>query len=211
MLGPTCTTPRLVGGGSGNETLVCQAEVRFVLVTFFTGIKPWQKVIDSERQRTGEIGLRERLVAGEERQHEAVLAWLVEGAKRWYAGNKKMDAPPESVEKATREWRKAADHLLRYADEKLVFEHTAHVMSTELHLSINTWLTEGRHQPWSDQTITARLKDHSMFSVEKRQVSYNASNPPSRLNGSQQPPPQRYMAWLGVRFRTKADDTAGVG
>ena len=33
MLGPTCTTPRLVGGGSGNETLVCQAEVRFVLVT----------------------------------------------------------------------------------------------------------------------------------------------------------------------------------
>src|SRR6478609_5663999 len=33
VLGPTCTTPRLVGGGSGNETLVCQAEVRFVLVT----------------------------------------------------------------------------------------------------------------------------------------------------------------------------------
>jgi P4 family phage/plasmid primase-like protien len=178
---------------------------RLVMIPFpYTYLKPWQEITNLAVQRHGDMGLRHRLVEGEDGQHEAVLAWLVEGAGRWYAEGKKMGAPPKSVLDATREWRMAADLLLRYADEKLIFDPTPHVMTVDLYLDFNNWLLANRHQPWSDQTVSARIKDHSAFSVEKRQVSFDPSNPPSRLNGSSKIPP-RYAAWLGVRFRPEPD------
>ena len=61
----------------------------------------------------GESGLRERMRAGEDGRREAVLAWLVEWAAAWYAGDaaaKRRDpetfgAMPDRLEKDKREWR----------------------------------------------------------------------------------------------------------
>ena len=48
-------------------------------------------------ERVGAEGLRERLADGAGGRREAVLAWVVQGARRWYDANKVMPAKPERV------------------------------------------------------------------------------------------------------------------
>ena len=55
---------------------------RLVIINF-----PYRFVTEPTlpNDRLVELGLRDRLRAGEEGQHEAVLAWLVQGAMKWFA------------------------------------------------------------------------------------------------------------------------------
>jgi phage/plasmid-associated DNA primase len=158
-------------------------------------------------------GLRARLRAGNE-QHEAALAWLVAGAVDWYRRGRVLPDPPATVVAATQEWRHSADQLLRYRDERLIFDPHSCVMSTDLYDDFSSWLSAHGHHGWTDQSFTARFGQHSGITahgVERKRIRSATSR--LTLSRPQVTPfgklpqriPAQYYAWLGVRFRTDVD------
>jgi putative DNA primase/helicase len=163
----------------------------------------------------GDPNLRGRLRAGGDGQHEAVLAWVIAGAVRWYQNDRRMSPLPPSVHEATQAWRKSSDLLMRYMDDNLVFDSHAHVISTELFEDFKAWLKANGNVLWSDQSFTTRLSQHSeamTHRVEKKR-GVRASRPglsrpqgicPDTAGGPH--PKASFTAWLGIRFRTQSDE-----
>lgn len=105
--------------------------------------------------------------------------------------------------------------LLSYAGERLVFDGDAHVMGKELYEDFSGWLREHGHHVWTDQNFSARLGQHSL--IQDRGVRKQNHVHSSRKGLSRRPvslfeghsngqAPRQYAAWLGVRFRTGADE-----
>ena len=180
--------------------------------------------IENSTDRRGDPGLRERMRLGAQGQHEAVLAWLIEGAVKWYQNSQQMPQPPAAVEAANEEWRNGADLLLQFACDELVpagYTATAtadnNVMTTEMYLHFAEWLKTHGHSHWSDQTFTARFEAHQRIKgrgIAKRRLfekthAATLSRKPiwvTTSGGSYAagPVPAKYSAWL-VRFRLAND------
>ncbi|MBQ1060046.1 phage/plasmid primase, P4 family [Micromonospora sp. C41] len=162
--------------------------------------------------RLGDPTLRERLAASEQAR-EAALAWMVEGAHRWYQDGRIMPETPQRVIEATRAWRAESDLVLSYLDERLVPDRDVHVISTELLADFTDWLTAHGHRAWSDKVFTSRFGEHDEVKknhIEKRQITHRGGLSRRPLPTGFVPPsgvPNRYMAWLGVRFATDNDKT----
>lgn len=189
---------------------------RLLLVTYpFTFRKPGRECV-GPWDRPGDPALRQRLKEGHGGRAEAVLAWLVAGAVEWYARDKVMPEPPAEVEADTRAWRRESDLVIGYFDDRLVLDRDCHVLSADMLADLNRWLEDHGHRPWSDKLMTSRFASHDVLRghhVEKRQVrAYSVGKQPSRPAvdrfHTRKQVPARYQAWLGLRFRTDADDDA---
>ena len=182
---------------------------RLALVTFPFRFLPAEKTLERETDRHGQPGLRERLERGRE-QREAVLAWLVEGARRVYAGTSEQQALPlpARVQLDTAAWRDSVDLLSLFAQTHLVFEPGWSVLSTDLFGEFSRFLASHGHAEWSDQTFTEKLATHELASrhglSKKRIRSSQMSRPP--WSKSSERPRGPVVQWLGVRFRTEEDD-----
>lgn len=162
--------------------------------------------------RPGDLNLRQR-VKTDERVAEAVLAWLVDGARKWYAADRIMPPVPEDVEKDTLEWRRESDLVLSFIGDCLRFDFSSHVLARELHEVFNKYLADKGHREWTDRTFVARFGGHdecSRNSVERKKIrardglSSLERNPKIGVN---------YVAWLGVAFQDpdgKDDVNGGV-
>jgi phage/plasmid-associated DNA primase len=188
---------------------------RLVLLDFPYRYRQAHEAKQTAFDRVGDPNLRERLRRGGDGQHEAVLAWLVAGAVKWYRNGQRMPPAPGSVREATQAWRKTSDLLMRYMDDRLVFDDESHVVATELFDDFTQWLKDNGNMAWSDQSFSARLGQHSEAvanGVEKKR-GVRASRPGlSRRRGGTIGAtgvvlPKTYTAWLGLRFRTQDDDT----
>jgi len=158
-------------------------------------------------ERAGDPNLRQRLIEGRHGQHQAVLAWLVDGAMAWYATSRVMPPLPARVAADTAEWRGRSDLLLSYADDRLMFDLDTHVMCVELWTDFNEWLKAHGHREWSDRTLTSRLEEHSEFQLhDVTKTKARRSAGLSRRYAMSGPPPEQYKAWVGMRFRTVDDD-----
>lgn len=190
---------------------------RLVLVEFpYRYCRPGT-ALKTPYDRHGDPRLRERLRHGRDGQREAVLAWMIDGAVRWHQGGCLTPDDPPSVLQATAMWRKNSDVLLRYADERLIFDHQSQVVATELFEDFNDWLQANGHRPWSDQSFSARFAQHGEAIANG--VTKKRSRRSSRLSLSQRSAgslgcagttpgpavPQQFTAWVGVRFRTHED------
>lgn len=186
---------------------------RLQLLAFpYKFLKPHDKLSGAPNELRGDPGLRQRLKEGSE-QRQAALAWAIEGARSWYAANRVLPEPPARVTADTRAWRAESDLILGYWSERLVPSHDHHVMSQDLLDDFTAWLRSHNHQKWSDKTLVSRFGNHdetSRHRVEKRiqRLGGGLSRPPieDSWNEPPRPSPMRYTAWLGVRFRTAADD-----
>lgn len=151
----------------------------------------------------GDPTLRQR-VEKDPDVHTAVLAWLVEGARRWYAGGRIMPEPPASVVSTTARWRESNDVLFGFAQEHVTADPDRHVMSQELLAEFNEYLKALGHGQWSDKTLANRLVGHPVLGrqVSKRRVYTSESiTELSRPAGrSGRPDSDRYMAYVGLRF-----------
>jgi len=155
---------------------------------------------------------------------EAVLAWMVEGAKKWYAMDRVVPIP-EKVRSWTEDWRMENDASWGYANERLVFDHESHVMAVDLLADLNEWLKTHGHLPWSMKTMVSRLGEHEVMKahgVERKvgqRLNDGLSRPPAKptyVPGTDQrviavgvggnPPPRQYSAWIGVRFARDSDE-----
>jgi len=162
-------------------------------------------------ERAGADGLRERLVEGADGRGEAVLAWIVEGARRWYTGGKVGIPAPAKVVTDTKRWRADADRVFAYFDERLIPDRDSYVAAADLYADFTNWHVGHGNMRWNDQTFTARFECHEQVrraAIERRRVYTTRAglSRPSDLFGESLP--ARTMAWLGVRFRTKADADA---
>jgi putative DNA primase/helicase len=178
---------------------------RLALVRFpYTWRKQPADVVTAN-DRLGDPTLRARMNAGTDGQHEAVLAWLVAGAVRWYKAGEIMPAPPKRVVKDTASWREQFDLIFAFFHEALIPDPKAHVISTELLSAFNHWAQARGYHEWSDRTFTSRFGEHEEVTghqVTKRRTRTGAGLSRYR-NGLPQVDRQveaRYMAWLGVRF-----------
>lgn len=164
----------------------------------------------NETQRRAIPGIKDRLMYGKA-QHEAMLAWLVAGARRWYEEGRKMPANPPAIVSATRQWRAESDVVLRYWNERLAPAPDGHVISTELVEDFIGYLKEINQPTWSSKTILDRFGSHEETKhhrVSKRQIQGQPglSRPVRKADawaGAHAVPPQRYMAWMGVKFATE--------
>lgn len=180
---------------------------RLALVKF-----PYRFVGPGERQlsihdRVGDPGIRARLM--QPKALEAVLAWLVWGAVRWYEQDRTFSDMPASVTMDTQAWREDADLILAYANARLVFDPSASALSKEVFEDFSDWLKDSGRQPWTDATFTARLGGHELAEKNgvKKAKQRTASLMLSRRFGpnlSEQLPTQANV-WGGLRFKTGAD------
>jgi len=181
---------------------------RLALVRFPYRYVPPGGALYSDHDRRGDPGLRQRLLTGAANQR-AVLRWIVDGARTWYAADCVMPALPDRVVADTRAWRVQADHVLGYVTDRLVIDPDRHVMSSDLLVDFNAWAVERGLRAWGDQTLSERFGGHAEISgagVEKRKLvnGPGVSRPPGSFLAA--PAPPRSMGWVGVRFRTAADD-----
>ncbi|HTS98342.1 MAG TPA: phage/plasmid primase, P4 family [Streptosporangiaceae bacterium] len=182
----------------------------------YTFRKPHEKLRD-QWDRPGDPALRQRIEADPDGSRaRAMLAWLVAGAVRWYAGEpgrdpRTMGEAPATVREDLRAWRESCDVLFGFLSERLEFDQGAHVLASDLQDEIGRWLRSRGHKEWGAELLSARLSVHSDF--REHQVSKERlrpgqggrlSRPPGYGSGT---PEKRYQAWLGIAFRT--DETAG--
>lgn len=165
------------------------------------------ETLEKPTDRHGDPGLRNRIKTSPDKQHEAILAWLVEGATAWYQSKRVMPAEPRSVAKFTKKWRNSADAIARFWNQELISDPGAHVMTTDLYWLFEQWQKRHGHAPWSDQTFTTRFVAHEAVaaaSVRKQYVrrSRKGLQRPELIDTAT---PKQFMAWLGVRFRREDD------
>lgn len=179
---------------------------RLACLTFpYRWLRPGVK-LDKPGDRVGDTGLRERIRLGETGQHEAVLAWLVAGARRWYAGDKVMPPIPQRVERDTMAWRVEGDVLLAYVYDRCDFDPAWHVTNTELLTDLNEWLLLHGYRVWSAKLLTQRLVAHSGFGgVTQRYINPGSGQLSRRVSQHGMPaqpaPKSGYKAWQGIRFK----------
>jgi P4 family phage/plasmid primase-like protien len=180
---------------------------RLTLLRFRTRfLRPGEPVLGPQ-DRTGDPGLKERLKAGTDGRHDAIVTWAVEGARRWYANRPLAAMRPPSVELDTMTWRLDADRVLRYVSERLVRDHRACVLRSELIEDFNDWLAALGHSPWSASTFRDRFGQHeqvlawSLQSGQARDLEHLSR----RFLGREAPSVTVARVWRGCRFRTEED------
>jgi P4 family phage/plasmid primase-like protien len=173
---------------------------RLAMLCFpFTFRKPGE-ACTGPNDKVGDPNLRQRLRT-DERVAEAVLAWLVDGARNWYAADMIMPAPPKRVEEDTLEWRKESDLILSFIGDCLRFDWNSHILAKELHEVFNKYLADKGHREWTDRTFVGRFGSHdecARNSVQRKKI--RAREGRSTL-GFMEPTGVNYYAWLGVRFQ----------
>jgi hypothetical protein len=82
-------------------------------------------------------------------------------------------------------------------------------MATELFWDFENWLQEHGHRGWSEGSFASRMEQHELClaaGITKARVRANRGGVDRKSVGrSIGPPPERYSAWIGLRFRTAAD------
>jgi putative DNA primase/helicase len=180
---------------------------RLALLKFpYTFRKPGEP-LTSDTDRRGDPTLKARIEHNTNRQHDAIVAWAVEGAIRWYADQATSLLPTSTIEADTRAWRTEADRILGFWDERLIEDPDYCILATELLEEFNHWLERNGHQKWAKETFGPRFEQHET-TIRHRVTRRKPRNLPTISRGRQGPftdPPSRPWAFLGVRFQTDAD------
>jgi len=160
----------------------------------------------SRRDRRADEDLKARMLRGDSGQHEAVLAWLVAGARPFYAAGHRMTPAPASIIAASAAWRRSEDRVYGFLDADCVLAADRYVHADELWQAYRDYATaQGRH-PGSAQEFMKRLEEHELIvksRVTKRKKLAADQQLSTRRLG---PPTGSFQAWFGIAF--KADPQA---
>lgn len=178
----------------------------------FRFVKDPEPITDPATQRRAVPNLRQRLLAGEDGQHEAVLAWLVDGAYNWYQNKRTIPAPPENIQKIWREWRGSSDHLYLYLMDNIEFDADGLVESSDLLEHFNKWMKRRGLATWGAEIFSSRMSTHE--DVSKRDIKRvrtraikNLSRPAKSWGAMDEPMPPQVWAWKGIKFKKEIEET----
>jgi P4 family phage/plasmid primase-like protien len=181
---------------------------RLALVVF-----PYRYVSHSpdpeQNERLGDGTLRARVEMGDQDILRAALAWVVAGARLWYAAGGELPDVPEPVAEATRRWRLETDLVLAYIEDSLKFEFDRHVRSSDVLMDFNDWLESRGHHKWSDRVFSQAFGSHDEI-VRRKVIKKKFPRPGEGLSelgifdrkGGQfsRVVTPSYWAWVGLRF-----------
>ena len=184
---------------------------RLALLRFpYTFRKPGQPC-DGPLDRPGDPELKSRLRRGESGQHDAIVTWVIDGAKAWYERGMIDVSPPPPVAADTLEWRISADRILGFWLEHLEADHGSCILATEMLDAFNAWIGRNGHAAWARETFAPRFAAHEETArngVEERRTTHleHLSRwPYGGLFQAENSTPKQATAWLGVRWKTDAD------
>ena len=182
---------------------------RLALVIFpYRFVSKDDELLD-ENDRRGDEGLRQRLRLGNDGQGEAVLAWLVDGAVKWYADGQVLPPLPPRVKEDTQEWRGDSDVLYQYLTEELVPDPDSYILAEDLYEDFRTWLEAKNHKSWTDKLIAERITQHEVaremrMGKQRARHRRGRSRPyrwtDAELGGEAREAAGPVTMWTGVRF-----------
>jgi hypothetical protein len=167
-------------------------------------------------ERAADDTLRRR-VKDDRAVHTAVLAWLVAGARRWYATGTGKTPLPAAVAADTADWRSQADPITSYVSEHLVLDPDGWIPAPDLRNHFSLWLAANNKPQWSAQLFSDRMSAYEWVTgdfVSHKKVKTG----PRRATVSQAPAGSisgrtlgtTEWAWVGMRFRTPQDPDPDV-
>ena len=118
----------------------------------------------SDPDRPGDPGLRDRLREGDGGRAEAVLAWLVAGARRWFAEGLGRKDQPDRVKEETAKWRAAGNPIVTFANEYLEYDPLSASLSDDVYRMYRDWSMATGTKPVSDQVFWSRMEDTDLMS-----------------------------------------------
>jgi putative DNA primase/helicase len=158
-----------------------------------------------------DTNLRPRLRRRNSPGQKAALAWVIEGAVRYYTAGEEIPDPTPNMAAETARWRGVSDPVASFIAEHLAIDTdmaSKHaVLSTDVLTQFNYWLEERGHRPWSETLLVQRLDGHEAFSmggVERRRMrtaSLSISRPRNAALGSA---PAQAWVWLGLVWASPA-------
>jgi P4 family phage/plasmid primase-like protien len=109
---------------------------------------------------------------------EGILAWLVEGARRWYAEGLPAS---QTVADATAHWREEMDRLRAYLDEhtEKSADVQAYVLNKDLYTAYRSWCEENGERALSQVKFSGQMED---MGYQKKHTEHGRT-------------------WCGLRFR----------
>jgi putative DNA primase/helicase len=116
------------------------------------------------------------------REAEGILAWIVEGARLWYAGGLQ---PPEEIESANREWRAEEDQLGRFFESACRLAPGLQVQARSLFAA---------YKDWADTSREHHILTENLFGRKLR------------LRGYEKKQRARGAFYLGIDIRTEEHD-----
>lgn len=176
---------------------------RLAFVPFPYRYRKLGELMENENDRTEDPGLISR-VANDPAVMRAVLRWMVDGARRWYAEGP-GELPP-MVRAGTKAWKAESDTVSEFADEFLVAERDRYIVTTELHGVYREWMERRGLMPLGDRGFFSRLRETSLVrnnNIESKKV--RRSSMVSHL-GSYAAQPLQCRAWVNVRWSTASDE-----
>lgn len=161
--------------------------------------------LERPTDRVGDPVLKAAL--GQQEAREAVLAWLVAGARRWYdAGQTLSDAAglPDVVMDSVRRWREASDDVLRCLSALCEVDASRWVSSDRLYQEYRAWAQREGSRAMSSREWSKRLLDHSalpgtVYAKVVRRSAEGGSWPawhPAPTDG-----PEQFRVIMGLTFR----------
>nr|DAX33383.1 MAG TPA: Superfamily 3 helicase [Caudoviricetes sp.] len=166
--------------------------------------------VDSPKPGTNERLIDESLVDAIESEEvqEAILAWLIAGACRYYASGQHVQAPTEAMRAAKEEWMCGADVLADFFNNMLIEDPDAMVPWTHLCAAFCDNQRGNNGAQWNSATLKNSVVSHRIFSkfkFGKLRTSGMSVYRDKYGNGPEVPKGGRVAGLRGLRFRTEAD------
>ncbi|MEW2014309.1 MULTISPECIES: DNA primase family protein [Microbacterium] len=146
---------------------------------------------------------------------EAVLAWLVAGAREWFRLGMTTPDAPRAIQDATNDWRLLADDVMQFVGEHLAFDPAGVVLANDLWETFDAWAKLHNKQGWSNNTYADRFEEHPTFKQHgvhrsrTRVDSLDVSRPGRRESGPRlksftddAPLTGKQRIWSGLRWST---------
>lgn len=124
---------------------------------------------------------------------EAALAWMVEGAQRWYKAEREMADLPGTVERDTLDWRAESDLVLAFCQDRVAFKPDSFLPHDEMYRAFGQWLSTQGHAVWSAKTFHTRFAQHSYLTT-------HGAGPWRKYVGGVQK-----RGWQGLAWATESD------
>lgn len=118
----------------------------------------------SGEERDPELKLRMKL--GKTGQHEAALAWLVEGAKASYAEPLQREHMPVSVRADTDAWLMGSNVAEEFMSTALVYSPGSSVLTKDLYSMYKEWAIENGRRPLNDTNFWSKAEKTSLFKMD---------------------------------------------
>lgn len=131
----------------------------------------------------------------------AVLADIVEHAKRYYKDGKIMPEPPVPVAADTQSWRQGEDPLIDFFEQNLEADFEAFISTDELTEAFNEYLRSKSMHQWSPKLLATRIEQHEgLPKMSKARLRTNQKGFSGRFVVARNEKAGQIMVWRGVRW-----------